>query len=84
MVTGRFSKTQVAIFVLLDYRDSVNHIKSMGLCQAGLLYISTSVWVLRSPNAGRNSHFPLKMNKKNFGPIPWQAAEIIGGLLATE
>ena len=23
-------------------------------------------------------------SKKNFGPIPWQAAEIIGGLLATE
>ena len=22
--------------------------------------------------------------KNNFGPIPWQAAEIIGGLLATE
>ena len=21
---------------------------------------------------------------ENFGPIPWQAAEIIGGLLATE
>ena len=23
-------------------------------------------------------------NVENFGPIPWQAAEIIGGLLATE
>ena len=22
--------------------------------------------------------------KKNFGPIPWQAAEIIGGLFASE
>ena len=28
-----------------------------------LLYISTSVWVLRTPNAGRNSHFgPTSIN----------------------
>ena len=29
-----------------------------------LLYISTSVWVLRTPNAGRNSHFQCFLRKK--------------------
>ena len=31
-----------------------------------------------------NTFFAQSDLKKNFGPIPWQAAEIIGGLLATE
>ena len=41
----------------MDKRERMNKIYNQG--KSYLLYISTSVWVLCTPNAGRNSHFPV-------------------------
>ena len=35
----------------------IKHWKSRANLHTFMLYISTSVWVLRNPNAGRNRHF---------------------------
>ena len=41
-----------------------------------------TIWAICKNGLLPNS--PKWANSENFGPIPWQAAEIIGGLLATE
>ena len=57
--------------------------------------IAKQIGVFLARGTGPTEHLPKKKKfwdklfspigpKKIFGPIPWQAAEIIGGLLATE
>ena len=44
-------------FLQSDFQSLVKINVHLTFNHSGLLYISTSVWVLHTPNAGKSSHF---------------------------
>ena len=60
MVTGCLRTTKVAIFVVLDNRDSLYHIKNMGLCLymavlGSIIYLTTFLFSLNELKQVRNT-----------------------------